>query len=172
MGWFKRKQDPISERSKELNRQIQQLESQIRNLHTAKDTSATSPSTSRSQSSSARASASETQNPSASTTPPRRDPVFESVSQERLQDLNTPTVHLNEQGVQKLDLPALWRRFVEQFSGPTSRNPKLVDLLAAGSLQGMRPLRYEKRIARRRFLVGLVALLLLLWGLFAVLVRG
>ena len=45
-------------------------------------------------------------------------------------------------------------------------NPKLINYLAAGSIQGLRPLRYEKRVARNRFfaLAGSVGVILL--GLF------
>jgi hypothetical protein len=96
--------------------------------------------------------------------------VFEHVKQARLKDLNVPQAHFNELGVRKYDLPAAWRRLLTQLRGPTTNHPKLVDLLAAGSLQGMRPLRYERRIARNRFIVFLVVLLLVLWGLIAVFV--
>jgi hypothetical protein len=43
-----------------------------------------------------------------------------------------------------------------------------VNYLAAGSIQGLRPLRYEKRVARNRFIVLAVILLLALWGLIAI----
>ena len=36
--------------------------------------------------------------------------------------------------------------------GSPAVNPKLVSYLAAGSIKGLRPLRYEKRIARNRFI--------------------
>jgi hypothetical protein len=41
----------------------------------------------------------------------------------------------------------------------------MVHYLAAGSIQGLRPLRYERRVARNRFLAFLALLLLVLWGL-------
>jgi hypothetical protein len=47
-----------------------------------------------------------------------------------------------------------------------------VNLLAAGSVQGLRPLRYEKRVARRRFILLVIALTLVLLGIVSVFVRN
>ncbi len=44
--------------------------------------------------------------------------------------------------------------------------------LAAGSIQGLRPLRYEKRIARNRFILLSVILLAILWGVLAVFLKN
>ncbi len=155
MGWFKRKHDPLSERATDLTQQIKQLEAQIQQLATQAEESTPAPAPSSSN---------------LPSTPVRRDPVFEKVNQTRLKDLNAPPVHFNDLGVRKYDLPAAWRRLMNHIRGPASANPKLVDLLAAGSLQGMRPLRYEKRIARNRFIIFVIVLLVVLWGLFAVFV--
>jgi hypothetical protein len=156
MGWFKRKHDPLSERASDLTQQIKQLEAQIQQLATQADEPP--------------AESHPAPAHSPATPPTRRDPVFENVSQDRLKDLNAPPAHFNDLGVRKYDLPAAWRRLMNHIRGPASANPKLVDLLAAGSLQGMRPLRYEKRIARNRFIIFVIVLLLVLWGLFAVFV--
>ncbi|HUA67136.1 MAG TPA: hypothetical protein VMA13_01195, partial [Candidatus Saccharimonadales bacterium] len=61
----------------------------------------------------------------------------------------------------KYDLWSLLDRFRKQFHGPPAANPKLVNYLAAGSIQGLRPLRYEKRVARNRFILLLAILGLL-----------
>lgn len=173
MGWFKRKKDPISEKAQDLTHQIRQLEEQIHDLASKKESSPslTEPPLPRSTPAVTR----EPSGVGSTGQPPhrslRRDPVFEPLRHERLQDLTAPPAHYNELGVRKYDLPAAWKRLMDQLRSPTSRNPKLVDLLAAGSLQGIRPLRYEKRIARRRFLLVCAILFLLLWGLFAVLIH-
>ena len=60
---------------------------------------------------------------------------------------------------------------IAHFSGPPTSNPKLVNYLAAGSVQGLRPLRYEKRVARNRLLLLLAILIAVLWGL-AVIIFG
>jgi hypothetical protein len=51
-------------------------------------------------------------------------------------------------------------------------NPKLVNYLAAGSIQGLRPMRYEKRVARNRFLFIVLGVLALLVGLFVAIARN
>jgi hypothetical protein len=43
-----------------------------------------------------------------------------------------------------------------------------VNYLAAGSIQGLRPMRYEKRVARNRVLFIALVLLALLVGIFAI----
>ena len=102
------------------------------------------------------------------------EPIFEEVDQNRLQahaeGASTPE-HYNELGVRKYDLLALFRRVREHFQGPSTTNPKLVSYLAAGGIQGLRPLRYEKRVARNRFIVFAVFLFVVLLGLLAVYVR-
>ena len=70
------------------------------------------------------------------------------------------------------DRAALLRRWRERFRGPSASNPRLVSYLAAGGIQGMRPLRREKRIARNRTIALAVFLLLALLGMFAVFHRG
>jgi uncharacterized protein involved in exopolysaccharide biosynthesis len=42
-----------------------------------------------------------------------------------------------------------------------------VNYLAAGGIQGLRPMRYEKRVARNRFVVLVVFLFLMLLGIIA-----
>lgn len=73
--------------------------------------------------------------------------------------------HFNDLGVRKYDLFSAWKRLTHHLSGPTSNNPRMVQYLAAGSIQGLRPLRYERRVARNRFLAFLALLILVLWGL-------
>jgi hypothetical protein len=76
-----------------------------------------------------------------------------------------PKGHLNEFGGRKYDLSAAWRRLVNHLRGPTANNPGMARMLAAGSIHGLRPLRYERRVARNRFVALFVILLLILWGL-------
>jgi len=105
--------------------------------------------------------------------PLAQEPVFEEVDQDRLQarsDRGGPN-HYNELGVRKYDLPALLMRLRNHFRGPTTTNPKLVSYLAAGGLQGLRPLRYEKRVARNRFLALVVILFLVLLGIVLAVVQ-
>ena len=50
--------------------------------------------------------------------------------------------------------------------------PKLVSYLAAGGIEGLRPLRYEKRIARYRFIALIIAVFLVLLGIASYLIRN
>ena len=157
MGWLKKNHDPLSERERALSQQIAQLETRIKKLdarvqrNQGLDASPFSPKVS----------------------PPEPEPIFELVDQERLKD--QPEIvqpeHYNELGVRKYDLPGLVRRVRHHFKGPSTTNPKLVSYLAAGGIQGLRPLRYEKRIARNRLLVSVIFLFLMLLGIILVVVR-
>jgi cell division protein FtsB len=181
MAWFKKKPDPISDRARALNEEIAALEAQIQQLD-AKRQEASPPAKLRSTAiphgeTIHRAAEPETPAPKLETknskleTPNKpHEPIFEEVDQDRLKakgEVATPD-HYNELGVRKYDLPALLRRIRNHFRGPSTNNPKLVHYLAAGGVQGLRPLRYEKRVARNRFLAFVVLLFLTLLGILAV----
>lgn len=157
MIWLKKKNDPISERRRELQAQIERLEQQIQQLNAQLERPRP-----RFRSTALAGAAA-----SGRVSPPRpAEQIFEAVDQQRLQA--TPEAiaeaHFNELGVRKYDLVAAWRKLKTLFRGSTPSNPQFVALLAAGQVQGLRHLRYEKRIARRRFIVLTIALLIVLWG--------
>ena len=100
--------------------------------------------------------------------PSKAEPVFETIKRGPLApgaDADTPEV-FNELGVRRYDLPALWNRIRNHFRGPTTSNPRLVNYLAAGGVQGLRPLRYEKRVARNRVLTLALVFLAIMLGIF------
>ncbi|HTI68770.1 MAG TPA: hypothetical protein VMF06_02305 [Candidatus Limnocylindria bacterium] len=82
-----------------------------------------------------------------------------------------PTHSYNENGVRKLDLPALLKRFTRPINGPSPQNKRIVHMIATGSLHGPRPLRIERKIARRRSIALFILLLVVLFGLVRVFVR-
>ncbi len=153
MAWLKKKNDPISAHAAALNEQIAALESQIKKLDSQLHP-APGP---RLRASTLPPGAVRPRPPEPA---PLREPEFTPVKQRPIQPPEPPPApeYFNEFGARKLDLPALWKRCCQFFSGPTTANPRLVSYLAAGGVQGLRPMRYEKRIARRRFF-GLAALL-------------
>lgn len=159
MGLFKKKSDPISDRAKTLNAEIAALEAKIKQLAERAPDTPPMPKV---------RSTAHPQGPVLAAPPP--EPVFEEVNHQRMKATaemeEDAKSHYNELGVRKYDLAAAWRRFINHFHGPAANNPKLVNYLAAGSIQGLRPLRYEKRVARNRFLALAGILLLILWGLF------
>ncbi len=179
MGLFKKKPDPISERARTLNDQIVALESEIKKL-SVKEAQASAPSASPASRqprlrSTALPHGQTTLNSPASAppAPATPEPIFEEMDQQRLKnqaEVATPE-HYNELGVRKYDLAAFWRRIKNNFRGPATSNPKLVNYLAAGSIQGLRPLRYEKRVARNRFLALVIILVLVLWGVIAIFIK-
>ena len=166
MSWFKKKPDPISDRARQLNEEIARLEAQIQQLGARPQGGQDQPrlrSTALPQGDTAAHAAS----PPPSRAPAAHEPIFEQVGRASLKpgtEVATTPAHFNELGVRKYDLPALARRIRHFFHGPSTTNPKLVSYLAAGGIQGLRPLRYEKRVARRRFIALTVMLFfILLW---------
>ena len=175
MAWLKKKSDPLSDRTHALNTEIASLESRIKRLdaqlqrgsnhlrlrstavpHGATITHAASP------------------NAPLPVEPPR-EPIFEEVDQNRLKarDENAGfPEHYNELGVRKYDFPALIQRVGDFFRGPTTMNPKLVSYLAAGGVQGLRPLRKEKRVARNRVIALAIFLFLMGLGVIYMFVRS
>jgi hypothetical protein len=176
MAWFKNKADPLSDRARALNDEIAELESQIKKL----DTRLQENSHPRLRSTALPHGVTQdhstiTVNAPAQRVPaPPHDPIFEDIGKDCLKAKNegaTHPAHYNDLGMRKYDLPALLRRVRDQFRGPSTTNPKLVSYLAAGGIQGLRPLRYEKRVARNRFILLVVFLFLVMLGLIAVFVR-
>lgn len=186
MSLFKGKRDPLSEREREIQAEIEQLERQIREASQGKPASGSKPPPKQDVSSvvplrktpAYKQPANPAPSPQIVNREPKRpasvEPIFEPLDRERLRQerssVSTPA-HFNELGVRKYDLAAAWDRFKGYFRSPSASNPKLVNYLAAGSIHGLRALRYEKRIARRRFIFFSLGLLLLLIGIAGALLR-
>lgn len=165
MGIFHRKPDPISEKAKTLKAEIARIESQIKDLN------------SRVAQAKAQPRLRSTAKPHSGGAIPHQapleshEPVFEEIDQRPLknpQEAPAPTgLYNNRLGVRRFDLASRWRRLVNLFRPPAPSNPKLLHLLAAGNFQGLRPLRFEKRVARNRFIALVFFFLLVLWGIFS-----
>jgi hypothetical protein len=172
MAWFHKKPDPISDRARSLNDEIARLDAQIKELDAQLQQGQSQPRLRSTASPQGRTVSHPPPAPAAPPTPrAAEEPIFEEVGQELLKsrgEAATTPDYYNELGVRKYDLPALLRRIRDHFRGPSTTNPKLVSYLAAGGIQGLRPLRYEKRVARNRFIAFVVFLFLLLLGTFLV----
>jgi len=162
--------DPISERARTLNDQIASLESEIKKLDTRLQRTTTPKF--RSTAIPHGETVSRKSEPPPAPKPILHEPVFEEVNPKSFQPEADPRDRYNELGVRKYDLPALWERLRNHFRGPTTNNPRLVNYLAAGGVHGLRPMRYEKRIARNRFIFFAGALFLLLLGTLLVWLHG
>jgi hypothetical protein len=161
MGLFtnKRPSDPIADRSRALEDEIAALEAEIKELGNRLGEAPLPPRLrSRARQSGALHRIAE--------------PVFEEVETDRVtvdaEGETTPS-HYNELGVRKFDLVAAWHRLQKHVYGPSANNPKLVNYLAAGSIQGFRPLRYEKRVARNRVIALTIIFLCVILGILAIL---
>ncbi len=170
MAFSKKNSDPLSDKARDLNSEIAALEAEIKKL---------APQLAHKSEPKFRSTAlplGETVSRAAEKTGPApkskvSEPVFEEVNRTKLAartEAEAPEIY-NELGVRKYDLPALLNRWRNHFRGPTTSNPRLVSYLAAGGVQGLRPLRYEKRVARNRFFVLITAVILVLLGLFLML---
>ena len=174
MAWLKKKPDPISDRARALTDEIARLEAQIKELDVRLTSDSDQPklrSTALPHSATLNHPAQTQPPPPPQPAPVSTEPIFEKVGQERLTNRNeAPTTpeHYNDLGVRKYDLPALFRRMRSHFQGPAASNPRLVSYLAAGGIQGLRPLRYERRVARNRFIALVSFLFLMLLGLILV----
>lgn len=157
MGWRKQKPagDPFEARSRELADQIRKLEKQIDQL------GQTPPAPERKvtpRPASASPAPSSARGSQPLLPPPAPLPTLGSSPSE-------PDGRINPQGLRKFDLASIWRRIRVHFQGPNTNNPRMVQYLAAGSVHGLRPLRYEKRVARNRFIGLFLLLVLILFGL-------
>jgi hypothetical protein len=176
MAWLRKKPDPISDRARALNDEIARLDAQIKELGAELQQGQSQPrlrSTALPHGATVNRAAPA---PSAPPAPPMaEEPIFEEVGQHLLKarsEAATTPEHYNDLGVRKYDLTALLRRIRDHFRGPSTTNPKLVSYLAAGGIQGLRPLRYEKRVARNRFIVFVIILFLALLGTLLVFRKG
>lgn len=183
MGLFSKKADPIASKAKELEEQIAQVQLQIKKLNRKLETPESEPAPPQPAARtnghehilappSVRSSVSPQGQRSAQIRNIPREPIFESVEQAApAAATDQSKAQFNDLGVRKYDLPGAWRRLTGYFRGPSTHNPKLVSYLAAGSIRGLRPLRYEKRVARNRFIIMSLFLVVILYWLTALLWR-
>jgi hypothetical protein len=163
MASSKKKVDPISDRTRTLNDQIAALETEIKKLDTQIQRAPTPKLRSTAIPHGATVAHSSEKSVPASS-PASHEPVFEEVNPKNFQPEADPRDRYNELGVRKYDLPALWHRLCNHFRRPTTNNPRLVNYLAAGGVHGLRPMRYEKRVARNRFIALCIFLFVIMFG--------
>jgi hypothetical protein len=167
MGPAKKKNDPISDRSRALNDQIAALEAEIKKLDT--QIQRVPAPKFRSTAVPHGATLARTHEPPPPPPPaPVHEPVFEEIKPlSDTQEIAVPD-QFNELGVRKYDLPGLFNRIRNHFRRPTTSNPRLVAYLAAGGVHGLRPMRYEKRVARNRVIALAILFLILLLGVISI----
>jgi len=163
MGLLNKKPDPISDKARALEAEIAALEAEIKKL----ERQPAAPKLRSTAAPPGRTITRPPEKPAPAPAPKPREPVFEEVKAAKISPGTVEAPELfNELGVRKYDLPALFNRLRNHLRGPTTSNPRLVNYLAAGGVQGLRPLRYEKRVARNRFIWLVVVVSFVLFGLF------
>ena len=158
IGWFKRKPDPMTSRSRELHHEIAALESQIAQLSDA----------------STLADPRQIQTVLQETRYLPPDPILRADEElthslPPVTDPNCPGL-FNNQGVRKFDLAGWWLRARRQPAPTPTGNDKLVAYLAAGRNYGYTALRSERRVARNRFILLALVLLAMLWTVLSLLI--
>lgn len=186
MGLFKKKADPITERARTLNDQIANLEKEIARLADKIESEPAQPAPApappptplpkavryvpaESQPGMPRLRSTAFPQSQVIVHSQPSEPVFEDVPKNPFKaNGDEPEAEPEPDiGVRKGNVSELWKRLQNQFRSPPASNPKLVSYLAAGSVQGLRPLRYEKRVARNRAIALILLLGLVIWGLLA-----
>ncbi len=167
MRFFRKKPDPIAESERQLNARIEALQGELRQLN---ERLSAPPPASRPGSPTAQSASSAGRLPAG-----LREPRFEAIDHLGVQgapDRDSTPDHFNQLGVRKYDPLTTFRKWLSQLRGTPTSNPKLVNYLAAGSIHGLRPLRYEKRVARNRFLALLAFFVAILWGLIYIYMKN
>lgn len=161
-----RQGDPISERERSLSEQISTLEAEIKKLDSQLQR-APAPKL-RSTAIPHGTTVTRKPEPPPPPKPAATEPVFEEIKPLKPRTETDAPEKFNQLGVRKYDLPALLQKIRDQFKRPTTSNPRLVNYLAAGGIHGLRPLRYEKRVARNRLIFFTAFLFLILLGIILV----
>ncbi|HOY57142.1 MAG TPA: hypothetical protein PK640_03270 [Verrucomicrobiota bacterium] len=167
MRFFRKKPDPIAESERQLNARLEALQGELRQLN---ERLSAPPTTSRPGSPTAHSASLAGRIPAGA-----REPRFEAIDHLGVQgaaDRDSTPDHFNQLGVRKYDPMTTLRKWLSQIRGAPTSNPKLVNYLAAGSIHGLRPLRYEKRVARNRFLALLAFFVAILWGLIYIYMKN
>jgi cell division protein FtsB len=163
MGWFRKKSDPIESRVKQLERELEELRGQI-DRHTPEEPPAKAHSHFRSS-----------YYPGGTSDPssPQDPLIFEADDQDTLRQ---PVKYLQERldglSSKSTGLKAKLKELKENVGASPAANPKLLKYLSTGNLEGLQPLRREKRIARNRVLFLTVLLALVLLGLASVVMEN
>lgn len=165
-----RQGDPISEKERALNEQISTLEAEIKKLDSQIQRAPTPKL--RSTAIPHGSTVARKPEPPPQPKPAATEPVFEEIKPVKPRTETTPPDRFNELGVRKYDLPALLQKIRDLFKRPTTSNPRLVNYLAAGGVHGLRPLRYEKRVARNRVIFFAFCLFVILLGVLLVFIHA
>jgi len=153
MGWFRKKQGPLDRQLHELEKQLRQLDAQVRQLQRSP-----AKALGKSQAASTAPRSGAFVQPEPTAMPPQPD-----LRLPRERDLwSRPTAE--EQQARSGNRQPWWQALFGAKAKP--HDPRLVSYLSTGSFKTVRPLRYERRMARYRYAFSfalVVGIILLLW---------
>ena len=159
MGWFTRKPNPMTARTRELNAEIAALEFEILQLNEAVDFS---------DPRQIQTVLEETRSMPADFFLRPEEELVGPIPTEPERDC--PGLY-NDQGLRKFDLAGWCRRLKRSEQQPTpTKNEQLVTLIAAGRHHGHTALRKDTRLARNRFILLALVLLAVLWSILSLLI--
>ncbi|MCX7825280.1 MAG: hypothetical protein N2689_06945 [Verrucomicrobiae bacterium] len=147
MGWFRKKQGLLDRQLRDLEKQLRQIDAQVRQL----------------QRSPAKALGKFAPAPTAARTGHRAFVQPEPGATPAQSDLRLPRerdlwsrASPDEQQARPRRREPWWRSLLGTKARPS--DPRLVSYLSTGSFKTVRPLRYERRMARYRYTIGFVLL--------------
>ena len=146
MAWFRQRQNVLDRRLREIDKELVHLDAQVRRLkrEPGKDAPPKPAST-----------VYPGNRPPAAPAPP--DPGHVSFGTPRQRELWSKHAREEEVNPPGGDGRSWWQSFLPPRQRPL--DPKLVSYLSTGSFKTMRPLRYERRMARYRFIFSFALLL-------------
>jgi hypothetical protein len=150
MAWFGKRQNVLDRRLREIDKELGNLDSQVRRLQRAPGKGAPPKSASTVYPSNHPPPA---EAAPAAPTPDRGRVSFGTPRQRELWSRHAPEEEVHPPGGGGR---SWWQQFFPARQRPA--DPKLVSYLSTGSFKAMRPLRYERRMARYRFLFSFALL--------------
>lgn len=158
MAWFGKRQSVLDRRLREIDKELSSLDAQVRQLRRApgkgspfKPASTVYPSNR--QPPAETAPPAETPVPAPATPPPDRSSVSYGAPRQR----ELWSQHAHEEPPSSLSGWQIWWRSLFNVR-QRPMDPKLVSYLTTGSFKTVRPLRYERRMARYRFVFSFALL--------------
>ena len=156
MRWFGKNKNPLDRQLAELDREMRRLDAQVRSLKRSPHRASAPPPPYHPPSPPPQPAAMPHEPLPGSHVEPAPD-----LGLEREHDLWTHRASLEAQRRGQVEprggLKALWRSLFGPPPAPS--DPRLVSYLSTGSFKTVRPLRYERRVARNRFLFSLALLM-------------
>ena len=148
MAWFGKRQSALDRRLREIDKELDDLDAQVRRLQRAPGKASTFKPASTVYPSN-RPRPTEAAPPAAPAAEPAPSRGSVSFGTPRQRELWSRHAQEEQENLANNGRRTWWQSFFQTRQGPS--DPKLVSYLSTGSFKTVRPLRYERRMARYRF---------------------